>query len=149
MKISTSWTEVDQRLDFLGLLHMEHPSCRNFPFTQTADPSSLHTNLHPLMSICTAAPPPSPPSLNPPSFLLRFPTFSSHLPRLSQNSSSAPPVGVCRLRRTHLTGSGRMGHGCGSCGWLGQPSPATGESVPEREPPDGLCLNHFTAGLAR
>lgn len=96
---------VGQQLGFLGLLHMEHPSCRNLPFSPTAGPRSLHTNLHPLMSVCT-----SPlPSLNPSSFLLCFPTSSSYLPRLSQNSSSAPLFGVCRLRRTHLRGPGRMG----------------------------------------
>lgn len=134
-----SWTAA-HGTSFLQELSF-HSDCR--PFLATYQPSSFDVHLH------SGSPPPSPPSLNPPSFLLRFPTFSSHLPRLSQNSSSAHPVGVCRLRRTHLTGSGRMGHGCGSCGWLGQPSPATGESVPEREPPDGLCLNHFTAGSAR
>lgn len=136
-------------LAFFGLLNMEHPllqklsfhsDCR--PLLATHQPSSFDVRLH-------SAPPPSPQSLNPPSFLLCFPTFSSHLPRLSQNSSSAPPAGVCRLRRTYLMGSGRMGDGCGSCGRRMRPSTATGEWVPEREPPDGLCLNHFTAGLAR
>lgn len=149
MSTSTSWTAADQRLAFLGLLHMKHPflqelsfhsRCR--PLLATHQPSSFDVRLH-------SAPPLSPPSLNPPSFLLCFPTFPSHLPRLSLNSSSAPPAGVCRLRRTHLTGSGRMGDSCSSCGRRMRPPPATGESVPECAPPDGLCLNHFTAGSAR
>lgn len=147
VKTSTSWTEVDQWLAFLALLHGTsflqelsfHSDCR--PSLATHQPSSFDVRLH--------SGSPTPPSLNPPSFLLCFPTFSSHLPRLSQNSSSAPPVGVCRLRRTRLTGSGRRGDGYGSCSWRMQPSSATGDLVPEREPPDGLCLNHFTTGSAR
>lgn len=123
MSTSTSWTAADQRLAFLGLLHIEHPflqelsfhsRCR--PLLATHQPSSFDVRLH-------SAPPSSPPSLNPPSFLLCFPTFPSHLPRLSLNSSSAPPAGVCRLRRTQLTGSCWMGDGCGSCGDADAASP--------------------------
>lgn len=57
------------------------------PTVAANQPSSFDARLH-------SGSPSSPNSCNPPSFLLCFPTFSSHLSRLSHNSSSASSVRV-------------------------------------------------------
>lgn len=103
------------------------------------------------MSVCTATlprPPPHPPHLA--ALILTL------LPDVLLSSSPAEPDLFLRPSSSGLQAEADLfnrllqdGDGGGSCGRRIWPSPATGDSVPEQEPPDGLCLNHFTAGSNR
>lgn len=122
-----------------------------FPFIQTADRCLLHSNLHPLMSVCKVVLPR--PSTHPPHLAALILTL---LPNVLISSSPAEPGLFLRPSRSGLQGEADLfnrllqdSDSCGSCGRCIWPSPATGDSVPEQESPDGLCLNHFTAGSNR